>query len=307
VRALYDAFRVPREPSPYDVVQLRVAYPSAATVDDPQQGVIGPDRSRGPLPVVVLSGNFNCGAEHYHWLVRRLAGSGCAVVTYAWVAPLFGGRPGLSTGVDLDAVARGERPTPLLDPLLAKLGELGRAADLDGALDLDRVLLGGHSAGGSLALLASSGGWWPAVRGAFSYGGHTRAQVPQGLGADTYLPLPGTTPLLLMGGTHDGVVDAVAAAQLGREPAGVAAARRRCRPLHVRRGIRRHDRPRLPRDAGTGRCRRGARGARRGRRGLHGVRVHGRRRRGRPAHRSGDRSTSTSHGLKISGASKKQT
>jgi hypothetical protein len=44
--------------------------------------------------------------------------------------------------------------------------------------------------------------------------------VPQGLGADSYLPLPGSTPLLLMGGTHDGVVDAVAAAQIGHVPRG---------------------------------------------------------------------------------------
>lgn len=228
VRAIHDAARVPGARAPYDTAHLTVHYPAADQVDDPALGIIGPDPSYGRLPVVILSGNFNCGPELYAWLAKSLAARGVAVVTYSWVSELFGGRPGLGTGVELAAVTPdGPRvaPSTLLPALLDRLDALDASGDLAGALDLGRVLLGGHSAGGTLALLAASGPWWPQVRGAFSYAGHTRAQVPQGFGADRYLPLPGTSPLLLMGGTDDGVVSAIATAQIGHVPAGHPMAR----------------------------------------------------------------------------------
>ena len=138
-------------------------------------------------------------------------------MTWTWVAPLFGGRAGLSTGIDLGAVtpeAFGSRiPSQLLP---AVLDALPGVADVGPALDLDRLVLGGHSAGGTTALLCSS--WLGAP--AFSYGGHTRTQVPQGFGEDHYLPLGDGPPLLLLGGTGDGVPDAIARAQTGRASGG---------------------------------------------------------------------------------------
>ena len=211
VRAVYDAVAVPGADRPYDVAHLVVHYPAVAADGDPALGIVAP--ASGSLPVVLLAGNFNCPPELYAWLAKRLAARGCAVVTWQHVTALFGGRAGLSTGVDLSAVtpeAFGSRTPSRLLPAL--LEQLPKTADVGPAIDLDRVVLGGHSAGGTLALLCSS--WLGAP--AFSYGGHTRTQVPQGFGEDHYLPLGDGPPLLLLGGTDDGIGDAIARQQTGR-------------------------------------------------------------------------------------------
>ena len=217
VRAVYDAVALPGAEPPYDTAHVVVHYPAAATDGDPTLGIVPPDPARVPLPVVLLAGNFNCPPELYAWLAKRLARSGRAVVTWTWVTPLFGGRPGLSTGIDLSAVTPstfGSRvPSALLPALLEQLPLI---ADIGPALDLSRVVLGGHSAGGTTALLCSS--WLDAP--AFSYGGHTRTQVPQGFGAEHYLPLGDGPPLLLLGGREDGVVDAIARQQVGAVATG---------------------------------------------------------------------------------------
>ena len=218
VRAVFDAVRLGNLPAPLDTVHFRVSYPAAAPDPDadPTLGLVRPDPHRVPLPVVVIHPNFNCAQELYLWLAHGLALAGFAAVTFDFVAPLIGGRPGLSTGIDLDAISPGKLgardPHLFLDLLLARLAI---NPELQGALDLDTVLLGGHSAGGTLALLSADPARHPQVRGAFSYGGHLRAQVPQGFGKDAYLPLPGGVPLLLMGGTEDGVVNAIAQKQTG--------------------------------------------------------------------------------------------
>ena len=199
VRAIWDALRVPGAHEPYDTVHYRVAFPAAAPDPerDPVLGLVPP--LHGDLPIVVLHPNFNLDGIGLRWLERALAMSGCAVVTPQWVGPMFDGRPGLPTGIDV-ASLRHSYLDALRDSLSRCLvGE---------SLDLDRMVLGGHSAGGTLALLASD-----QVLGAFSYGGHTRAQAPQGHGVDHYLPLPGSSPLLLMAGAADGVVTAIAQAQ----------------------------------------------------------------------------------------------
>ena len=208
---------MPGAAAPYDTAHLVVHYPAAGRTDDPVLGIVPPDPEAGPLPVVLLAGNFNCPPELYAWLAKQLARAGCAVVTWSWVARLFDGRAGLSTGIDLDAVTPesfGSRvPSVLLPAILAALPGV---ADVGPSLDLSRLVLGGHSAGGTTALLCSS--WLGAP--AFSYGGHTRTQLPQGFGEEHYLPLGDGPPLLLLGGTADGVPDAVSRAQRGHVPPG---------------------------------------------------------------------------------------
>jgi len=218
VRAVFDALRVESLAPPLDTVHFRVSYPAAEPNPeaDPTLGLVKPDPHQLPLPVVVIHPNFNCGQELYLWLAHGLAVAGFAAVTFDFVGPMIGGRPGLSTGIDLDAVSPGKLgvgdPHLFLDLLLARLA---KNPELQGALDLDMVVLGGHSAGGTLSLLSADPARHPEVRGAFSYSGHARAQVPQGFGPDAYLPLPGGVPLLLMGGTDDGVVSAIAQQQTG--------------------------------------------------------------------------------------------
>lgn len=215
VRAVYDAVEVPGCRAPYATAHLVVHYPAADVEGDAQLGIVPP--AQGSLPVVLLANNFNCPPELYAWLAKRLAAAGCVVVTWQWVTTLFGGRAGLGTGIDLEAVTPqtfGSRlPSRLLPAVLERLPQL---ADIGGAVDLDRLVLGGHSAGGTLALLCSS--WLGAP--AFSYGGHTRTQVPMGFGEDHYLPLGDGPPLLLIGGTQDGIGDAIAVAQTGRDSGG---------------------------------------------------------------------------------------
>ena len=215
VRAVYDAVTVPGYENPYATAHLVVHYPAVEAQGDATLGIVAP--ALESLPVVLLAGNFNCPPELYAWLAKRLAAAGHAVVTWQWVAPLFGGRAGLSTGIDLSAVTPrtyGSRVPSVLLPAL--LSQLSSVADVGPALDLDRLVLGGHSAGGTLALLCSS--WLGAA--AFSYGGHTRTQVPMGFGEDHYLPLGDGPPLLLLGGTEDGIGDAIARAQTGRDSGG---------------------------------------------------------------------------------------
>ena len=210
VRAVYDAVTVPGAENPYATAHLVVHYPAVDSPGDPTLGIVRP--ASDGLPVVLLAGNFNCPPELYAWLAKRLAASGYAVATWTWVAPLFGGRAGLSTGIDLTAVTPqtfGARlPSVLLPAILAALPHV---ADVGPSLDLSRVVLGGHSAGGTLALLCSS---WLGLP-AFSYGGHTRTQVPQGFGDDHYLPLGDGPPLLLLGGLDDGIGDAISLSQRG--------------------------------------------------------------------------------------------
>ena len=191
VRILHDAAVVDGAPSPYDTVQFRVAYPAApASTADPVLGLIGPDPSRVPLPVCLLHPNFNLGPERYHWLAVRLALAGWAAVTVSWVARGIDGRPVLSAGIDLDRL--GDRPNALLAPVLAALdgGLLAGQVDVDPA----HAVVGGHSAGGTTALLT------PGVRAAFAYGGHVVR--PDG----TVLAPPPGPARLVIGGTHDGIV-----------------------------------------------------------------------------------------------------
>ena len=217
VRAVYDAVAVPGASTPYATAHVVVHYPAVDADGDPTLGVVAPDPSLAPFPVVLLAGNFNCPPELYAWLAKRLARRGCAVVTWTWVTPLFDGRPGLSTGIDLSAVTPetfGSRLPSVLLPAL--LDHLPSIADIGPAMDVSRVVLGGHSGGGTTALLCSS---WLDVP-AFSYGGHTRTQAPQGFGDEHYLPLGDGPPLLLLGGREDGVVGAIARQQRGHVAPG---------------------------------------------------------------------------------------
>lgn len=213
VRAQFLATRVPGEPAPHDTIHAKVHYPAAPTGDDAERltGVIPADTSRGPLPVVLFLPGVNVGPEAYGWLAQHLAARGHAVVTFQWIAEVMPGLVGVTPGLDLDACRPenwGKKPTATaIRPMLDALAEV-QAGDgpLGGNLDLTRVALGGHSGGATVAYHASNHQFFPEVRAVFGYAGHTITSTMLGWEPDTVAPIAADCPVLLMGGSRDGVM-----------------------------------------------------------------------------------------------------
>ncbi|MBB5966520.1 alpha/beta hydrolase [Planomonospora venezuelensis] len=197
--------------APFDTAHLKVYYPATARGDDAERltGVFPPDPAGAPYPVALFLSGVNVGQDSYRRLACLLAAAGFAVVTFDRVGELFGGRYGLTPGVDLEAArpgTYGSRPTcPTVSALLGALEELNAEGPLKGALDLERVALGGHSAGGTVAL--QSARFFPQVGAVFAWGTHTMVATMLGWPPGTVLPAQVAGPVLLGVGTEDGVID----------------------------------------------------------------------------------------------------
>ncbi|MGV9678717.1 alpha/beta hydrolase family protein [Nocardia sp. NPDC003482] len=196
--------------APFDTAHLKVYYPAAVSGDDTERltGVFAPDPAGAPYPVVLFLPGVNVAQDSYRRFATALVESGFVVVTFDRVAELFGGRMGLTPGVDL-AAARpetyGSRPTcPTIGTILDAVAALNAAGPLSGALDTERVGLGGHSAGGTVAL--QSARYFPAVGAVFAWGAHTMVATMLGWDPGTVLPAQVTCPVLLGVGTNDGVI-----------------------------------------------------------------------------------------------------
>ncbi|GAB4443087.1 MAG: dienelactone hydrolase [Cyanobacteria bacterium J069] len=212
VRALYRAAVVESAAAPYNTLHLKVFYPAQPSGSDLErfQGVVPADGDRAPFKIVILFNGINCGPEQYQWLAQRLAATGKVVVTFGWVAENLPGMIALTPGVDLKMLTPaqyGTGPTAsALPTLLEALKQLNESGVLAGLLALDQVILGGHSAGGRVAIESADPKFFPQVRAAFAYAAHSAAVMQLGYPASTILPLPDRLPLLLMGGTQDGVI-----------------------------------------------------------------------------------------------------
>ena len=229
VRATYTAARIPGVEAPFDTAHLKVFYPGvySGVRDEVASGELPVD-GVGRLPVVVFLPGVNVNPEGYRWLAEALVDGGFVVCVPTWVGPLFAGLVGITPGIDIEAMkpdTYGSRPAGvLLGPVLEALAALdagGGAGQLAGRLDLDQVIVGGHSAGGSMALLSADDRWFPTVRGAFAFGAHNEASTMLGWPPGSVLPYYGTTPLLLVAGTEDGVMRA-SAFRYGEEEEGAA-------------------------------------------------------------------------------------
>lgn len=214
IRALFRPVKVTAADPPLDTLQMKVFY-RAVFGDTPEErnsGVIPADPGGAPYPIVLFLPGINVSAEAYQWLAVALAEAGYVVVTYNWIASDMPGYTSLTPGVDIDRIgpdSYGSAPTcTAIGSLLAACAELNETGVLAGMLDLDSVVLGGHSAGGTMAFQNNNPAWWPTVRAAFAYAGHTMAATILGHAPGTILPVPGGLPTLLMGGDGDGVIAA---------------------------------------------------------------------------------------------------
>ena len=210
VKAFWRVTKVKNSSSPYDTINLKVLYPSLAK--DPQQSrsASSVDSTLAPFPVVIFFSGINCSLIMYQWLAFKLAARGLVVVLFDWLAENIPGSIALTPGVDLAAFSPdvyGTIPSASAFPLLlAELEYLQSESILAGMLDLQKIILGGHSAGGRIALENAEPRFFSQVCAAFSYGAHSATAIQLGCNPGAISPLPSSVPMLLMAGTCDGVI-----------------------------------------------------------------------------------------------------
>jgi pimeloyl-ACP methyl ester carboxylesterase len=152
----------------------------------------------------------NVDIASYAWLAIELAKRNNVVILFSWIAEDFPGSVSLTPGMDLNFIkpdTYGTGPSAnALPAILDEVQRLNQSGLLAGSLDLNRIFLGGHSAGGTMALLNANRQWFPQVQGAFTYGAHSGASTMLGFPPAIVLPLH-DCPTLIMGGTRDGVIE----------------------------------------------------------------------------------------------------
>ena len=212
VRALYRASRIEAAPPPYDRVISKIYYPAeyGGSAEERNTGLLPAQSEGAPFPVLILFPGINIGPESYGWLARALAANNIVFLTFSCIAEELPGYVSLSPGLDLDALAPdgyGKKPSATCLPsLLKELETLNGDGVLAGKLDLDAIILGGHSAGGSVALFNARKQWCPGLKACFAYGAHAGAATMLGWPEGSLLELPGEVPTLLAGGDNDGVI-----------------------------------------------------------------------------------------------------
>ena len=214
VRALFRSIKSPIEGWPD--LSAKVFYPAVYTGSDMERNTgalpIRPGQQRYPL--AILMPGINVSPEAYSWLAIALTEAGFVTTVFGWIVEEMPGMVALSPGLDISALSPddyGQRPSAnALSAVIELLRNMNEDGPLAGRLDLDNILLGGHSAGGSVALFNARTDWFAGLKAVFAYASHSKASTMLGYPADTVLPLPTDLPTLILGGSEDGVIAASA-------------------------------------------------------------------------------------------------
>jgi dienelactone hydrolase len=224
VRSLWDAVTVEGLQAPYDTAHLRIYYkavnPNLFEVD--MSGIM-PAAEQPPAPVVLFLGGVNIGQDSLRWLMIRLVEAGYVAVTFDLVGEQMPGFYGTTPGLDLSALQAGvygTRPPSLaIQPILDRLAVLNTEGTLAGVMDLDRIALGGHSGGGTVALESARRTYFPALRAVVAYAAHTVPAQVLGHPEGTVLESASDVAALVMAGTEDGTMKRSAGRYPGQDPA----------------------------------------------------------------------------------------
>jgi dienelactone hydrolase len=224
VRSLWDAVKVDGLEAPYDTAHLRIYYaatnPNTLEVD--MSGIM-PAAQRSPAPVVLFLGGVNIGQDSLRWLMINLVEAGYVCVTFDLVGEQMPGFYGTTPGLDLSALQAGvygtRPPSIAIQPILDRLAVLNAEGTLAGVMDLDRLVLGGHSGGGTVALESARRTYFPSLRAVVAYAAHTVPAQVLGHPDGTVLECASDIPALLMAGTEDGTMKRSAARYPGQDPA----------------------------------------------------------------------------------------
>ena len=212
-RAFYRAVTLDSLRPPYNHVTLKITYPSLPPGNEQElnSGYLAADLDQAPFPILVMMPGINVSPEAYSWLAQALAAHGIVTVCYSFITEELPGLISLSPGIDLEYLKPdlfGQAPSAVvLAAIIKELTRVNTDSLLTDALALDKIILGGHSAGGTVALLNANPDWFPGLVGVFSYGAHTAAATPLGWPDNSYLPSPSQLPTLLIGGDCDGVIE----------------------------------------------------------------------------------------------------
>ncbi|MGI9622541.1 MAG: alpha/beta hydrolase [Acidimicrobiales bacterium] len=208
VRSSHLGFSVPKHTGAW----ASVTYPGdqIQLAEARLTGNVPADTSGAPWPIAILVPGINVAPDGYRWLAVRLAEAGVAAVTYSTIGSLGPAGIGVTPGIDMEALAPDAIGTrcsaPAIPSLLAALAAVENAP-ITGHLDLGRVALIGHSAGGTVALHNSRADWIPGLTAVATYGAHTMTATALGHEEATVVSVPARVPVMIVGAASDAVVD----------------------------------------------------------------------------------------------------
>lgn len=217
IRSFWQVTPVSNGSNIQEYIHLKIYYPAIELTSEQQKPNFLPiAENNSPYPIVILLNGIDCEARSYHWLAVKLAEIGLVVITYNWISENIPGVVSLTPGVDLTQLLSGnygDAPTAsALETIVKFIDVLNQKSHLAGHLDNSKIFLGGHSAGGRVALESASTRFFPGIKGAFSYGGHTLFERRMAEPKEQIKPLAANVPLLILGGTEDGVIASRASA-----------------------------------------------------------------------------------------------